>query len=465
MKSNSEGKRKEANAGKKLKKKKFLGNETQADSGICRAVGAATGCSFNELELSKPLQECLLSAIAALGFVRTTPVQQATIPLLLSNKDVAVQAQTGSGKTAAFLIPAFELLLRSEEKWRPHDVGCIVIAPTRELSSQIFAVAKAMSPHIPDIIVLPLTGGSDQVEARREFQENGGNLVIATPGRLEHTLESEAKFNVKRLELLILDEADRLLDMGFQACLNSILSRLPKQRRTGLFSATMNTEVTALARAGLRNPRLVKVTVQGTHLKQQATPLTLTNDYMICPAEKKLSQLVHFLAEHRTEKCMVYLLTCAHVDYFSALLPLLPGLEESVIMSLHGKMVQKRRSKTYEKFLSCPSGILLCTDVAARGLDIPDVDWIIQYDAPQVLPVRYVSWPACMHAMRDLSLPPFALMSARLSVGANGVQDPSFFVHRVGRTARFGRAGRSVFYGCQNRPRLTEFVGAGRCCC
>lgn len=379
---------------KKLKSKRKdsvvdrnVGKETSHNTDS--AVGAATGCAFTKLELSKPLHHSVISAIAALGFERTTPVQQATIPLLLSNKDVAVQAQTGSGKTAAFLIPAFDLLLRSEEAWRPHDVGCIIIAPTRELSSQIFAVAQSMSPHIPEIIVLSLTGGSDQVEAMREFQERGGNLVIATPGRLEHTMESESRFNVKRLELLVLDEADRLLDMGFQACLNSILARLPKQRRTGLFSATMNTEVTALARAGLRNPRLVKVTVKGANLKQQATPLTLTNDYMICTPDQKLNQLVCFLGEHCEDKCMVYLLTCAHVDYFAALLPLLPNLSGANIMSLHGKMVQKRRSKTYEKFLSCPKGILLCTDVAARGLDIPDVDWIVQYDAPQVLTHRY----------------------------------------------------------------------------
>ncbi len=386
-------------------------NERLSESGSkpC-AIGAATGCRFEELELTKPMHESVLTAISALGFEKTTPVQQATIPLLLSNKDVAVQAQTGSGKTAAFLVPAFELLLRSQETWRPHDVGCIVIAPTRELSSQIFAVAQIMSPHVPGIIIISLTGGSDQVEAMKDFQEHGGNLVVATPGRLEHTMGSEGRFNVKKLELLILDEADRLLDMGFQACLNSILARLPKQRRTGLFSATMSTEVTALARAGLRNPRLVKVSVKGADLKQQATPLTLTNDYMIVRPQDKLNQLVHFLVQHREEKCMVYLLTCAHVDYFGALLPLLPGLEACSILSLHGKMVQKRRSKTYETFLSCAGGILLCTDVAARGLDIPDVDWIVQYDAPQVARARHAPGPDCQ---AQLSWPRTCLLLAR----------------------------------------------------
>jgi ATP-dependent RNA helicase DDX55/SPB4 len=276
------------------------------------------------------------------------------------------------------------LLLNAQESWRPHDVGCIVIAPTRELSSQIFSVAQVMAQQVSELRLILLTGGSDQVEAMNEFHEQGGNIVIATPGRLDHTMTSDSRFNVKKLELLILDEADRLLDMGFQACLNSILSRLPKQRRTGLFSATMNTEVTALARAGLRNPRLVNGSVKGADQKQQATPITLANDYMLCSPQEKLNQLVHFIMQHHDEKCMVYLLTCAHVDYFGNLIPQLPGMDKVSIMSLHGRMVQKRRTKTYEKFLSGSGGILFCTDVAARGLDIPDVDWILQYDAPQV---------------------------------------------------------------------------------
>ena len=151
-------------------------------------VGAATGCGFHELQAgSKPLSHAVLRAVAALGFRATTPVQQATIPLLLNNKDVAVQACTGSGKTVAFLVPAFELLLRSENRWRPRDVGAIVIAPTRELAMQIMSVASLMAAHIPDVRIVMLTGGADTTESFAHFLQEGGNLVIATPASVHHT--------------------------------------------------------------------------------------------------------------------------------------------------------------------------------------------------------------------------------------------------------------------------------------
>ena len=188
---------------------------SNADGGL-GAIGAATGCAFADLDLAQPLCAAVLSGLDALGFRATTPVQQATIPLLLSNKDVAVQACTGSGKTAAFLIPAFELLLRAEDPWRPRDVGAIVIAPTRELCMQILSVAAVLAQEVSSLALLALTGGSDNNEADQQFLRDGGNVVVATPGRLEHALRSLPDFNVKRLELLVLDEADRLLDMGFQ---------------------------------------------------------------------------------------------------------------------------------------------------------------------------------------------------------------------------------------------------------
>eukprot|EP00960_Hanusia_phi_P011216 327941-Hanusia_phi.AAC.1 len=152
------------------------------------AEGVATGERFEDLDLPKPLSERTMEAIRALGFNRMTPVQQATIPLLLTNKDVAVQACTGSGKTAAFLIPAFEILLRLEERLKIHDVGAMVIAPTRELAMQILSVARVMSSKIPEVSVAMLTGGSDNDESLRVFMEEGGNIVIGTPGRLQHTL-------------------------------------------------------------------------------------------------------------------------------------------------------------------------------------------------------------------------------------------------------------------------------------
>jgi len=151
-----------------------------AAANACGPQGAATGCGFHELDLgSKPLSDTVLSAVAGLGFMATTPVQQATIPLLLNNKDVAVQACTGSGKTAAFLVPAFELLVRSESQWRPRDVGAIVIAPTRELAMQIMSVASIMATAVPDVRVIMLTGGADTTDSFAQFLEHGGNVVVS----------------------------------------------------------------------------------------------------------------------------------------------------------------------------------------------------------------------------------------------------------------------------------------------
>jgi ATP-dependent RNA helicase DDX55/SPB4 len=197
------------------------------------------------------------------------------------------------------------------------------------------------------------------------------------------------QFDVRALEVLVLDEADRLLDLGFEQSINTILLRLPKQRRTGLFSATQTTRVRELARAGLRNPVQVDVKVQrkvgANGSSNQLTPMTLRNSYMFVPAEQKLNHLVHFLTERHTNKVIVFVLTCALVQYLDVVLPRLRAIKDKniTITSLHGKMANKKRVSQYEQFTQLSSGVLLCTDVAARGIDVPDVDWILQYDAPQ----------------------------------------------------------------------------------
>lgn len=148
---------------------------------------------FDVLPMPKGLRPETLAAVAELGFTSTTPVQQATIPLLLSNKDVAVQACTGSGKTVAFLIPAFEMILRSEDPWGKHDVGAIIIAPTRELALQILSVAKAFANHATSVKLLSMTGGSDTDESNLAFQNEGANVVVGTPGRLAHTISTNER--------------------------------------------------------------------------------------------------------------------------------------------------------------------------------------------------------------------------------------------------------------------------------
>jgi ATP-dependent RNA helicase DDX55/SPB4 len=221
-------------------------------------------------ELRPKIHDSIIDALKnRMGFEHATPVQSASIPLFCNNKDVYVEACTGSGKTLAFLIPILEMLLKLDSPLGKRDIGAIVIAPTRELANQIFTVGERLmlsedsnaSPVFPFSLLLAV-GGTNVAEERRKYEQNGGNIVIGTPGRLEDLICHQRQFPTSRVEVLVMDEADRLLDMGFENAVNNILGRLPKQRRTGLFSATQTEEVKQLVRAGLRNPVRVAVKVE-----------------------------------------------------------------------------------------------------------------------------------------------------------------------------------------------------------
>ncbi|WAR03879.1 DDX55-like protein [Mya arenaria] len=321
----------------------------------------------------KFVSQLTINTIEDLGFQKPTPVQDACVPLLMSYKDVAAEAVTGSGKTLAFLVPVFELLSKSDMVWKRNEVGALIISPTRELAQQIYSVAEIFLKHFPNLSASIFTGGKSTKNANVKG-EIFGNIVIGTPGRLEALFEQkfegvELARCVKSLEILVLDEADRLLDMGFEASINTILSYIPKQRRTGLFSATQTDEVEKLIRAGLRNP--VRVTIKEKSSRQavsdemldiQRTPASLKNYFMIVKAEHKLDQLVYFIKSHKKQKILVFLSTCAG------------------IYCIHGKM--KNRKKVIERFRMQGGGVLVCTDVMARGIDIPNINWVIQYDPP-----------------------------------------------------------------------------------
>lgn len=345
-----------------------------------------------------------------LGFDAMTPVQQYTIPLFRGNKDVAVEAVTGSGKTLAFLIPIMEKLLAREEPLSKGDVGAIIIAPTRELAEQIMTVLGSCLAFLKSkISSLLLIGGVRSVsEDLIAWNKSGANVVVATPGRLLDILQRQV-LNVKQLEVLVMDEADRLLDLGFQATVSAILKMLPRQRRTGLFSATQTNRVEELVRAGLRNPVKVRVKVENADTRElQIVPEKLKSFYTIIPLERKLDGLIWFLQKHRGAKVIVYFLTCATVDYIYSVIHGIKYLQGLPMYSFHGKIPAKKRSKTLTKFLSLEKeGVLLVTDVAARGIDFPDVEWVVQWDGPQ---------------------------------------DPSSYTHRIGRTARNGKCGSSVIF-------------------
>ncbi|XP_036385196.1 ATP-dependent RNA helicase DDX55 [Megalops cyprinoides] len=374
------------------------------------------------------LNDSILQTLDELGFTYMTPVQSACIPLFMNNKDVAAEAVTGSGKTLAFVIPILEILLKREEKLKKMQVGALIVTPTRELALQISEVMERFIQRFPQFRQILLIGGSNPIADVEKFKSLGANIVIGTPGRLEDMFRRKADgldlaSCMKTLDVLVLDEADRLLDMGFEASLNAILGYLPKQRRTGLFSATQTQELEKLVRAGLRNPVRITVKEKGVAASSaQKTPARLSNYYMICRTEEKFNTLVAFLRQHKHEKQLVFFSTCACVEYYGRALEAL--VKNVTIHCIHGKMKQKR-NKIFSEFRKLKSGILVCTDVMARGIDIPEVNWVLQYDPPS---------------------------------------SASAFVHRCGRTARIGNQGSALVFLLPMEESYVNFLSINQKC-
>lgn len=371
-------------------------------------------------DLSPSLSAPVLEVIEGLGFDKMTPVQAATIPLLMSYKDVAAEAVTGSGKTLAFLVPLLELLLKRKrsEAWKKHEIGAVIVSPTRELATQIHGVLSEFLSHeeLACFRQKMVIGGNAVEEDVVAILKDGANILVATPGRLQDLFDRKGDLNlaakVKSLELLVLDEADRLLDMGFEATINTILTYLPRQRRTGLFSATQTKEVKDLMRAGLRNPVLVSVREKAT----TSTPKLLQNYYAIVEPEQKLVALLEFIRTMNVKKAMMFFPTCACVEYWSvALAELVSSMQ---VLALHGRM-KSQRFRILKSFREADSALLLCTDVLARGVDIPEVDWVLQWEPPS---------------------------------------NAAAFVHRVGRTARQGSEGNALIMLLPSEDAYVNFL-------
>uniref|UniRef100_A0A095AGR0 ATP-dependent RNA helicase n=1 Tax=Schistosoma haematobium TaxID=6185 RepID=A0A095AGR0_SCHHA len=398
------------------------------------------------------LSKSILKAIDALGFKESLPVQQYVIPLLLNSKDVAAEAITGSGKTLAFVIPVLEILLKRKRPWQIYEIGALILSPTCELAIQIYEIVLHFIKYVNansneynfSALVFTSSGRSSGATTKfqdfNNFKEKGSTILVATPGRLTDLILAGAIVDyglgnmanpiirgLRSMEVLILDEADRLLEMGFESQINTILSFLPKQRRTGLFSATQTTRVEDLVRAGLRNP--VRVTVSQQTQKelecannqslQQRIPSALQNFYTIVETDEKISLIVRFILMHRKEKILIFFATCACVDYFYCILKGLLSLKQSKrIQRLHGKL-NKKRFDLFTKFKNTSNGILLCTDVMARGIDVPHIDWVIQCDPP---------------------------------TNANE------FVHRCGRTARCGLEGNALLFVTSQEAAYINFL-------
>ncbi|OBA17383.1 uncharacterized protein OGAPODRAFT_85757, partial [Ogataea polymorpha] len=340
-----------------------------------------------------------MKGIQEMGFTKMTEVQARTIPPLLAGKDVLGAAKTGSGKTLAFLIPAIELLYSLKFKPR-NGAGAIVITPTRELALQIFGVARELMAHHSQTLGILIGGANRRQEA--EKLAKGVNLIIATPGRLLDHLQNTKGFIFKNLKTLIIDEADRILEIGFEDEMKQIVKILPNEKRQSmLFSATQTTKVEDLARVSLNKAPLYINVHQD---RETSTADGLEQGYVVCDSDKRFLLLFSFLKRNLKKKVIVFLSSCNCVKYYSELLNYI----DLPVLDLHGKQKQQKRTNTFFEFCNAKQGILICTDVAARGLDIPEVDWIIQFDPPD---------------------------------------DPRDYIHRVGRTARGSKGkGKSLMF-------------------
>lgn len=432
-------------------------NGTSASASTSSYPPMAGRKRFDEL----PLTRATLHGLSVSGYTTMTAVQRAALPHALAGRDVLGAAKTGSGKTLAFVIPLLESLRRA--RWSPLDgLGGLVLSPTRELGTQIFSTLGRVGRQGNEVssAVLSaglLVGGRDVRE--EALRVSGLTILVATPGRLLQHMDESPGFDASRLQVLVLDEADRLLDMGFAPTLDAILANLPRPRaaveaelakkkkkvgapldssssaspfgghdgrQTLLFSATQTKRVADLARLSLRDPERVSVHEQAP----SPTPPRLRQAFAVVSLPDKADVLWAFIKSHLKCRVVVFFATCKQVRFYhEALRRLRPGVP---LRALHGGMKQGARAAAFEQFVgdvtgnkrvvgssssgsgsknekstssNSGSGVLLATDVAARGLDFPAVDWVLQVDAPD---------------------------------------DAATYVHRVGRTARYTAKGRAL---------------------
>ncbi|CAM6129163.1 unnamed protein product [Calypogeia fissa] len=377
---------------KKSKKTKF--EIEKLDGGTAIVTGIMSNTAFDSLPVSEPTK----NAIKDTGFTHMTEIQARSIPQLLTGRDILGAARTGSGKTLAFLVPAVELLYHG--KFMPRNgTGVLVISPTRELAMQIYGVARDLMKYHSQTHGIIMGGANRRTEAERLGK--GVNLVVATPGRLLDHLQNTKGFVFKNLQCLVIDEADRILEIGFEEEMKQIIKLLPKERQTVLYSATQTTKVEDLARVSFRKAPLY---IGVDDARSKATVEGLEQGYCVVSSAQRFLLLFTFLKKNLKKKVMVFFSSCNSVKFHGELLNYI----DIPCLDIHGKQKQAKRSSTYFEFCNAEKGILLCTDVAARGLDIPAVDWIIQYDPPD---------------------------------------DPKEYIHRVGRTARGeGARGRALLF-------------------
>lgn len=363
-----------------------------------RGQGAAAGSSAGQTTAEAPMEPTttfedvglsgeLLNSIKAVGYEEPTPIQLATIPVLLDGKDVIAQAQTGSGKTAAFGFPIIETL-----NPRGRHVQALILCPTRELAIQVAEALHKYGRH-KSVETLPIYGGQAYERQFRGLQR-GVQIVVGTPGRVMDHMR-RGTLDLQHLQFFVLDEADEMLDMGFIEDIEWILEQVPEERQTALFSATMPPRIVSLAQRYMKQPQ--RISVAG---KQMTVPET-TQSYYEVPRARKTDALSRILDAEEPTSTMIFCRTKHMVDELGESL-LARGYATE---TLHGDLSQAQRDRVMRRFRGNQADILIATDVAARGLDVPDVSHVINYDIPE---------------------------------------SAEAYVHRIGRTGRAGRSGEAI---------------------
>jgi ATP-dependent RNA helicase RhlB len=358
------------------------------------------------------LDERISKGLAEANFDFCTPIQAKTLPLALAGRDVAGQARTGTGKTAAFLLAIFRQLLSPDSKGRGKSPRAIVIAPTRELAIQIHRDCELLGKHT-GLRTLLAYGGVDYAKQRDEIAD-GVDILIGTPGRLIDYLKQDI-YNLRHIEVAVLDEADRMFDLGFITDIRFLFRRMPEvnDRQTLMFSATFPLKVTELAYEHMNDAETVRIE------EEQMTTDRVTQVVYYPANREKLPLLVKLLENMEDKHVMVFINTRHAADRVSRTLQA-NGFDAAM---LAGNVPQIKRQKLLKRFFEGELAVLVATDVAARGLHIPDVSHVINYDLPQ---------------------------------------DAADYVHRIGRTARLGATGDAISFACEDYafhlPEIEKYI-------
>ena len=364
---------------------------------------------------SLPLSDSVMQGIRDAGFTYCTPIQAQTLPAALQGRDIAGQAQTGTGKTAAFLVALFQSLLSKPAPPGRHaaSIRALVVAPTRELAVQIHKDAAVLGKHT-GLKMAVVFGGTDY-EKQRQIVADGVDVLIGTPGRIIDYFKQHI-FDLRHVQVLVLDEADRMFDLGFIADIRFILRRLPRpeQRQSMLFSATLSQRVLELAYERMNNPELVRI-------EPDKVTIDRIRQVIYFPSmEEKIPLLVGLLRDTEAHRTMVFVNTRRMAERLEASL----RANGFHAQALSGDVPQKKRLQFLRQFHEGELAVLIATDVASRGLHIPDVSHIFNFDLPQ---------------------------------------DAPDYVHRIGRTARAGADGDAISFGCEeyaiSLPDIEQYIG------